>query len=111
MPVLQGKAELVKFALPSTKDRPEADQAWVEMDISPLKTGDIIGFDPNGSQAESALAMLAARIKDWNYTDTDGLKLEINIDTVKRLDIKDFGFLAEKIPEGSDGLSVDEKKT
>jgi len=112
MPKLNVTSQIVKFALPSTANTEnEEDKAWVELETAPSSTADIVLVDPNGTEVEAAIAMLAVRIKDWNFTDETGAKLPITVDTVKHLDLNDFGFLADKIPKPKEGLSVEEKKT
>lgn len=101
MPVLQNEEKIERFYLPSTKDLPEAEQAFVDMDTGELKTGDMIGVDPSAGEVEIGIRMLTARIKGWNFTDANGTDLEVNFDNVQKLSMDDFTFLADKIPQGS----------
>ncbi len=111
MPQLQA-AKLERYYLPSTKELPESEQAFVDMEIGKLTAGDVIGIDPKASETESAIRMLTNRIKGWNFTDTEGQELEINFENVSKLDMDDFSFLAEKISFDSvESLPVDQKKT
>jgi hypothetical protein len=111
MPVLANKSKIERYYLPSTKSLPQEDQAFVDMEIGPLTAADIIGIDPQASEAESAIKMLVARIKGWNFTDAEGGEVEINFETVKQLDMEDFAFLAGQIPNNLEGISTPEKKT
>ena len=112
MPVLQESSKLERYYLPSTKELPEDQQAFVDMEVGKLTAGDIIGIDPKASETESAIRMLSNRIKGWNLTDAAGEELEINFDNVCKLDMDDFTFLADKISFDSvSGLDTAEKKT
>lgn len=112
MPVLQNEEKIERFYLPSTKHLPEAEQAFVDLDIGELKTGDMIGVDPTAGEVEIGIRMLAARIKGWNFTDANGTDLEVNFENVQRLSMDDFTFLADKIPQGNTApLTITEKKT
>jgi hypothetical protein len=55
--------------------------------------------------------LLTNRIKEWNFTSETGESLAITFDNVRHLDIKDFSFLAEQIPNDVEGLTVPEKKS
>lgn len=111
MPQLQ-PSKLERYYLPSSKELPEAEQAFVDMEVGKLTAGDIIGVDPKASETESAIRMLANRIKGWNFTDSEGQELEINFENVSKLDMDDFTFLAEKIDfDTVSGLDTAEKKT
>jgi len=111
MPRLEAKEEIIRLALPSTEKEPiETDRAWVDLDIGPLTANDVILVDPSGTDVQASFAMLAVRIKDWNFEDDAG-KLPINPDTVSQLDIVDYGFLSSKLPQPKSGLPVDQKKT
>lgn len=112
MPQLPSLSTKIKrFVLPSTSTLPEVDQAWIDLDISNLKTRDILLIR---SMEEHALVLqadiLAGRIKDWNYTEADGSTVIINIDSVSRLDTEDFGFLVKTLNGELDGVVNDEQK-
>lgn len=114
MPVLnQNTNGVERLYLPSTKDLgPENPEcAWVDMVTGPLTAGDILGIDPKNDDVSNSLQMLANRIKDWNYTDAGGAKLPVTFDNVKHLDMGDFSFLAEQLPQNIEGLETAEKKS
>lgn len=111
MPVLKDKSEIKRVYLPSTESLPEEQKAFVDMEVGPMTTADIVGLDTNAGEVEMGVRMLAARIKGWNFTDEAGNEIEINFDNVKKLDIEDFTFLAEKLPQNINTLSAAEKKT
>jgi hypothetical protein len=113
MPVLNQKSKVERIYLPSTKHLPEEDPnaAFVDMELGPLTAGDIVGIDPQAPEVESAVRMLAARIRGWNFTDAEGKELEVSYETVKLLDMEDFAHLAGKIPQNIEGLETAEKKT
>ena len=112
MPVLKKNEEKVeRIYLPSTKDLPEEEQAFVDMDIRPVQTADIEDVDPELSQISISVEMLTERTKGWNYTDEAGNPLPVSIETVKLLDVNDFIHLGDLINKGSKkGLSTAEKK-
>ena len=111
MPVLQKESKLERFYLPSTESLPEEEKAFVDMEIGKLTTEDIVNIDPKAPEMEVGLMMLTARIKGWNFTDEKGEALPVTLETVKMLDIEDFGFLAQKIPQDFKTLDTAEKKT
>lgn len=111
MPVLTDKSKIERLYLPSTKDLPEADQAFVDMEVGPITTGDIVGVDPKAGEVEIGVRMLTARIKGWNFTDGAGNEVEVTFENVSKLDMEDFAFLAGKLPQSVEGLTTEEKKT
>ena len=111
MPTLQKKSKIERFYLPSTKDLPEDQKAFVDMETGKLTAGDIVGVDVKAGEVEIGVRMLASRIKGWNFTDEQGNPLEVNFETVQLIDMEDFAFLAQKIPQDLEKLSVPEKKT
>jgi hypothetical protein len=110
MPVLPNTEQLERIYLPSTmKDKdgnpvPVDEQAFVVMDISSKKTADLALMDEAMTSGEMTIAVLAGRIREWNYTDSQGATLNINNMTVGYIDQDDFRFLLEKIK----GLKIDE---
>lgn len=111
MPILQKEEIIDRFYLPSTENLPEADKAWVDMDISKLTTEDVTNMDSKASEISIGIGMLTGRIKGWNFTDANGVPLPVSEETVRLLDIEDFGFLSTKIPTGSKELDPEEKKS
>jgi hypothetical protein len=111
MPEMKSAKRVQRFYLPSTKDLPadSPDCAWVDFEVGPMNTSDIIGIDMKGDEIIAGVQMITNRIKDWNFTDSNGDKLDITFDTVKQLDLGDFAFLQEQITLPS-GLAVAEKK-
>ena len=111
MPVLQAESKVERFYLPSTENAPEADKAFVDMEVGKLTTGDIVNVDPKSAEVEIGVNMLASRIKGWNFTDVEGNPLPVTTEAVKLLDVEDFGFLAGKLSQDFKGLDPTEKKT
>lgn len=117
MSVMVNAEKLEVIYLPSTatdKDGnpvPQLEQDWVSMDISPLKTRDIVNIQQGLSEIEIAVNMLVGRIREWSYTDDTGAAVPITFDTVTNLNINDFNHLAEKIPRPEASLADDEKKS
>lgn len=112
MPVLQTNPELKKLYLPSFEEvANEEDKGWVVMDISPRKAGDIAGVQRGMGEAKIGISMLVGRIKEWNFTDEQGVALEITLDTVMKLHMDDFYFLQKQLVEVPEEISTEEKKT
>lgn len=110
MPQFNNYADVQQLWLPSTADSPEEDKAWVTMDISPQKASDMLGFSTTMTEAEMGFSMIASRLKDWNYVDSQGEKLPININTLGLLKMEDFEFLQDSIKGQDIKLDTDEKK-
>lgn len=102
-----------KFVLPSTAELPEADQAWVVLDVSPILTGDMIGMENIGGQIEISLSVLLNKITDWNYTEADGTTTPITLDNLKRLDVGDYMYLTAQLNGGKvpSSLTQEQKKS
>lgn len=113
MPQLKVYAEQIEhFILPSTEPKPAEEQAWVELDIGEFSTKDVLALSGDSKhliyiQAE----MLTQRIKDWNYTEADGSKTPIDIDSVGRLEPEDFSFLVKIMNAAKSSQDTEEKKT
>jgi hypothetical protein len=111
MPVLEKKSKIERLYLPSTKHLPEDQQAFVDMETGPMTTGDIIDVDPKAGEVEIGVRMLVSRVKGWNFTNAEGSELEISFESLQLLDMEDFAFLAAKIPQNTEALTAQEKKT
>lgn len=109
MPVLKNRELVKEFVLPSTKNLPKEDQAIVAMDVSPIKTGDVVGVSQGMTEGEASVRMLYERIKSWNYTDETGNLLPVSFDNVKALDIDDFKFLEGQISGVDSSLDAEKK--
>ncbi|MHA1329842.1 MAG: hypothetical protein ACTSR2_02080 [Candidatus Hodarchaeales archaeon] len=46
---------------------------------------------------ERGLITLQEIIKDWNFVDEEGKKLEVTMDNLRKLPIEDLNFLLEKV--------------
>lgn len=111
MPTLQAPQEEIKrFVLPSTKDLPEADQAWVDLDIAKVIASDMVGMDGANGRIEASLELLLGRIRGWNFTDATGASLPITVDNLKLIDALDYIYLTGQIGKPS-GLPTEEKKS
>lgn len=110
MPQFNNFADVQQLWLPSTKDAPEEDKAWVTMDVSPQKAADMLGFSTSMTEAEMGFSMISSRLKDWNYVDAQGEKMPININTIGLLTTEDFEFLQNSIKSQAIKLDADEKK-
>ena len=82
MPVLHRKPE--KVYLPSTKELPDEEQAWVKLKLD-IPIGDLFGRN----QAE----IVALSILEWNFTDEEGRPLEPEEKNVCQLPVEDISHL------------------
>lgn len=120
MPVLKENTEkLQTITLPSTQKldadgnptTPKDEWGWVVMDVSPLTTGDIAVVERGVKNAgEANVQMIAARIKEWNFTERDGTPIEISYAAMKRMDVADYGVLQAALEDGEGELTEEEKK-
>lgn len=111
MPILNMTANVVRFELPSTKDKPEEEKSWVRMDASSLIIADSFGALPLMSTSEVTVNMLIRRIVEWNFTNEAGEPLEITQETISHLKIADINFLRDAIFNADESLDIEEKKT
>jgi hypothetical protein len=72
MPVL-GDEKQVKITLPSST--PE-EEAWVLLSTK-MTAKDMLSMQTDAAGAETTWSVLAAAIKDWNFTDKEGNKSPI----------------------------------
>lgn len=112
MPVLRSDSDLQRLELPSTANKEDVDRAWVVMDVSTPTGRDLLSVDANETSGQTTVRGLAARIKEWNYTDENGTTMPINYNTVQLLEVEDIKFLNAQIKDASeDNLTTEEKKT
>lgn len=112
MPQLPSQGQEQQVYLPSTKDLPEADRAWVKLQSGRILGGDLSGVDDPESEMGVAIAILAGRIKEWNFTEADGSPTPITLENVKRLELNDMNYLFEQLDlKQSVSLSTEEKKS
>lgn len=113
MPQLkQATNDIKQFMLPSTSSLPEADQAWVKMDVGQLLGGDVMDMLDGEKTGAGTLScnMLASRIKEWNYTKPDGTPEDITAESVRRLDVQDLTYLLNQFNMPSGSQLGDKKK-
>lgn len=100
----------IKVVLPSTKNLPEEQQAWVEMRTDIL-VGDLIS--PTKEQETSALLQnigtISRMIVAWNFTKEDGSIEDITEENVRRIIATDFNVLTESLT--TNVISDEEKKS
>jgi hypothetical protein len=84
-----------QFYLPSTKELPLAQQAYIIVDVAPMLTGDILNPDlTDGDNVNMRMAKLfLARIKEWNLTLEDGTALPVSLESMALLQREDFVYL------------------
>lgn len=93
MPILNNERSFKKIILPSSL--PD-DEAYVEV-WDKVLTSDVVGLSEyQDNKNRAAVEMLVNIIKDWNFTDKDGVKLPVTAENVNFLDIRDFAFIIEK---------------
>lgn len=49
------------------------------------------------TEFEKGLIALQEIVKDWNFVDEEGKKLEINLENLRRLPLEDLTFLMDKV--------------
>ena len=59
---------------------------------------------------ERGLIALQEIIKDWNFTDEKGNKLEVNLENLRRLPMEDLTFLMDKVRDFFTKLEKEGKK-
>jgi len=64
------------FVLKKLKKIDLGEGAWVKVPLS-LSFGDVKIFRSEGSEYEKSLAFLLRYIREWNFTDEDGVILDI----------------------------------
>lgn len=106
------KPDVKRFYLPSTKALPQEEQAYVDLDASPIITGDLLDMDDKGGAVKMGADLLASRIKAWNFTEEDGTTpVAISVDAVCRMELSDFSYLSDQIDsKGLEGLTKSQKK-
>ena len=114
MPILPSlpPSNIKRLFLPTTATLPEADQAWVDMEVNPANVKDWLQTDPSGNLGKLSINILTDRIKNWNYTEEDGTAVPITADTIIRMGNTNLTFLAQQIETSSSTtLTAEEKKT
>lgn len=111
MPQLTRKVEVKQFYLPSTMGLPDEEQAWVKMDISPMKGEDLVIGEEMSSKIEASAQILSERITEWNFTDETNNKIDISLESCKLLDLQDFIYLQKQIKGKMMDLTTAQKKT
>ncbi len=110
MPVLNTLRTTKKLVLPSST--PE-DEAWVEI-YEELIGYDVVGLSEGGkSITKTTIVAISNLIHDWNFTDKEGKKVEINPETVKFLKPEDIYHIIEqaKLGEQYEAMADAKKKT
>ena len=100
MPQLQPIVENIQqFFLPSTENAPEADRAWVRLNLARISAADLLAITGGQGTSESNFmaALIANRILEWNFTDPSGQTLPITLETTSWLDPQDYAFIMSKL--------------
>lgn len=85
-----------KFYLPQYANLPEEEQGWVMLE-TPLRMNSFSGLGTGMNPMDQQNTVIASKIKDWNYADEEGKKLEISAETVGIIPIADYGAISEKL--------------
>lgn len=103
-----------RLYLPSTKDLPEEEKAWVEVKDR-LTGGDWVASAIGKDNAERTDIGLSMFIVNWNFTDAEGKVEPITPQSVHRLELEDYNFLGKELKEATkdvaSSLDEDQKKT
>lgn len=107
------KDKTEKLFLPSTKDLPEAERAWVVLRTH-LTLEDSVASSDEPTLEKAGKLILLRMLKEWNYTSADGKPIEISSETIGWLDKVDSDYLSNYIinlrESQQEGLSDEEKK-
>lgn len=104
-----------KLDLPNSKDKPEAEKAWVKIRTN-ITSGDVRAV--NEAELDRKNIVLMARlIVDWNYED-DGQQTPITEETIDTLELEDYNFILTETTgifvaatkKAEEALNNDEKK-
>lgn len=106
MPILGNTTE-EKFVLPSYEGT--EDPGWVMMDKNVSVANAFSGLDKK-EPSEQTLGLVVASLKDWNFTDEAGAKLDITPDNVKKLRASDFIAIVNQLDLSKLGELPDSKK-
>lgn len=110
MPQLKSTEQLKKIYLPSTSGETEENKAWVVMDVSPQKAGDMLSFDTMMTQGRMGFMLVLGRLREWNYTDAQNATLPITEETLGYVAIPDFDFLRAQMETEEVELDTEAKK-
>lgn len=108
MPNLAKKTvDIRRVYLPSTKDLPQDQQAWVELQVGKMTTEDMLVLDEEDTEhdAQATAKVLSNRIKAWNFTEEDGTDIEISYEAVCRLDPVDYMEIAKSM-QGTEAATI-----
>jgi hypothetical protein len=110
MPQIQDASlQIKRFVLPTTKDLPEDQQAWVDLNVGKFLLRDTLAVEHTETIPQANFDLLMMRIKDWNYTDSTGQKLPIDREHVEvAIDPLDFRFLVTQMEESEDARVLSE---
>lgn len=105
--------ELEKIDVPNVPGKPQFDDTWVVLDVSPMKANDTEEVDQGVTAGSYGIRMMANRIREWNIPSglNDGKMAPITAETVGQLHIDQYKFLADKIKSVSGEFDEDQKKT
>lgn len=95
MPKL-GTKNIQTIYTPSTKGESDPEKkAWVKVNLS-ITIADIGAVEQFESKTDQSAYVLSQLIQEWNYENEDNDQIApVTIDTVKKLPLADFNYLAE----------------
>lgn len=100
MPVLKTR-ETIEVKLPKSKGKVEIykEQTYGDyLKVTEDKEGDI------------SISILLAMVKDWDFVNVKGVKLQINKDNISRLPLEDVNFLMSEIGKQLPKARLSKKK-
>jgi len=103
MPVLKDTRKTIEVSLPSFKD------SKIIL-YEGMLFGDLAELENAKTDMERGLLSLKLLIKDWNFTDETGKKLEVSLENLRLLPIPDLTFLFDKIGDFFTKLGKEGKK-
>ena len=103
MVVLKDPRKTVEISLPSFKD------SKITL-YDGMLFGDLAELDKVGTDMERGLLSLKLLIKDWNFTDEAGKKLDVSIENLKLLPFQDLTLMLEKIGDFFTKLKAESEK-
>lgn len=95
MPKL-GVKNLQTIYMPSTAAEPDPEKkAWVKVNTA-ITIADVGAVEQYESQTDQSAYVLSQLVQEWNYENEENTDIApITIETVKKLPLQDFNFLAD----------------
>lgn len=95
MPILEDSRKIKNIKLPETNAEIKAYSTLLTYEAEKA-------YENKGNEMQMLKKILTFLIKDWDLTDKDGKKLEINEEIIGKLPLKDIHFLVDKLGLGKE---------